>query len=179
MKRTVLVVAALVLVLGGVGQAKGGVIYNWDPVQGYPDSGYVEITDSAFFNQFVSTADILQFNFSTQYLGTIPSLNSFTASITLDGDELFNGSGSYRGMNGLLQMDLDSSSFYNPNGWLFTATYTDLGIWTWGYGNWEVDPSTIPPEPTSPVPEPASLTLFGIGAVGAFGYFWRRRRQTA
>ena len=30
----------------------------------------------------------------------------------------------------------------------------------------------------NPIPEPTSLTLLGIGAVGLFGYGWRRKRKT-
>jgi hypothetical protein len=33
--------------------------------------------------------------------------------------------------------------------------------------------------PVSPVPEPASLTLFGLGLVPLAGYAWRRRQKAA
>jgi hypothetical protein len=37
----------------------------------------------------------------------------------------------------------------------------------------------LTPEAPTSAPEPASLTLLGIGAVGLLGYRWRRRRRAA
>jgi hypothetical protein len=41
------------------------------------------------------------------------------------------------------------------------------------------DPWVIAAVSSSTTPEPASLTLIGIGAFGMMGYAWRRRRQQA
>jgi hypothetical protein len=42
-----------------------------------------------------------------------------------------------------------------------------------------IDNLHLTPAVAALVPEPASLTLFGVGAAGLFGYSWRRRRLAA
>lgn len=42
-----------------------------------------------------------------------------------------------------------------------------------------IDNFAFSSSPPSVVPEPSTLTLLGIGAVGLVGYRWRRRRHSA
>jgi hypothetical protein len=63
-----------------------------------------------------------------------------------------------------------------------TQTFSSLGLtpgtyeWTWGTGANQNFTLQIGP---ASVPEPTSLTLLGIGAVGMMGYAWRRRKLAA
>jgi hypothetical protein len=61
------------------------------------------------------------------------------------------------------------------------ATISSLGLapgtyeWTWGSGATADDLQVV--IPGAAVPEPASLTLSGLGAAGLLGYGWRRRKR--
>jgi hypothetical protein len=49
-------------------------------------------------------------------------------------------------------------------------------VWTWGGTGPDADSFTLQIGPATATPEPASLTLLGLGVVGLAGYGWRRKR---
>jgi hypothetical protein len=74
-----------------------------------------------------------------------------------------------------------SGSFLKGTSTYSGQTVSSLGltpgtyVYTWGSGS-SADSFAVN---ISPVPEPATLTLLGIGIAGMAGYAWRRKRQRA
>jgi hypothetical protein len=108
-------------------------------------------------------------------------IESFTLDGVLTGPELI------RTVNSTLHPTLNAGSQY----WLTALPGADDAYATWrsndqgefgrasgpdwGYVNATRQAFRINGTPTA-IPEPSSLALFGIGAVGVLGYGWRRRR---
>ena len=82
------------------------------------------------------------------------------------------------GNSGSSVFDVSQVPFYgfsDPTG-LISISFQNLGIPTGGFGNYSLD-DIVTAGPT-PIPEPASLTLLGLGLSG-LGARWRRQRKTS
>jgi hypothetical protein len=185
MKRAILGLAVLALLFGGVGQAKAGLIgltvdaklYIPDLNTLQQDYGKQVVNPTAFFSlSFTETATITD----TQIIYTSPTGSGTYVTASYNGyvfDFLNSG-------NLITKLTVDPSSTlsgFNPS----YATLTSDGAGgqlvgvNLGQGlSFSPGASVILDVTTSAaVPEPSTLTLLGIGAVGALGYGWRRRRS--
>jgi hypothetical protein len=95
--------------------------------------------------------------------------NSFTASF--DGNTVVSRNDSAPfGYTEFTVSNLVASSSSTPVGFSFQQNPSF----------WQLDDVSLTDNgPASAAPEPASLTLLGIGAAGLVGYGWRRRRQVS
>ncbi len=186
MKRLILLLFALALLLGGVGQAKAGLMgYEVDVSFYYPnrptlyqDFGKHFVNPTASWTLFGGETTTLT---NTQILYYSPPAAGQYQTQPFNGyvyDFLHSG-------NLITGVTVDPSSTLSG----FTSKYVKLtsdgaggqfveldlggGLFFGPDASVVLDVTTS----TSAVPEPATLTMLGFGIAGLAGYGWRRRKQ--
>jgi hypothetical protein len=201
MKRANLVLAALALVLGGVGQARAEFIITFFQVGNNVEvdgSGTINLTDLTKSNDINSVGPAIRPDRAAVFFGPsggaiVDSYGGFTGPSSFGpGDITYGtpGSGDAVGINGTLSttIGLAVPSGYKSGASLMSnmsfdnTTISKLGLtpgtYTWAWGSaangTEDDLKVIIPSP-----EPSTLSLLGIGSISLLGYGWRRRKQAA
>jgi hypothetical protein len=160
-------------------------------------SGTIDLTDLMKGSGNVGTAALLFPFFGLVLTGPTTGVNEDnysgltgpTSFGTGDGAHASSGSGDRVGVEpgtpdpllvpqGYSGGSLSSTSTWNSTNFAMLGVTPGTYVWTWGTGT-HADSFTLQVGPATATPEPASLTLLGIGAVGLAGYGWRRRRRAA
>jgi hypothetical protein len=201
MKRAIWLLAALALLLGGVAQAKAGVVITFSQDGANVDasaSGSLNLT--ALMKNQGGAGGNLEADIAYVLVGppanpAFPDLyTGFTGPTSFGpGGPFFEttGVGPYVGIDGrggslAVSSGYQSGSPITASSTWDNTTISGLGLtpgtytWTWGSAaNGTADSLEVFIPSASATPEPASLTLLGLGSLGLLGYGWRRRKVAA
>jgi hypothetical protein len=193
MKRATLVLAVLVLMLGGVGQSWADFIYDatgtfsnpLDSSVTYTLSGMVTFNNTGGLvsaNLLVKTSDGKTTYVDTAAgnptvsLSTITDVNG-TVYDNLSGNALFTSFDVLflpSGIGGSSPIDIVPLISLSSTSGQLTA-FSTIDPSTLSLVSGQLVSGQLTPQG---VPEPSTLTLLGLGSLGLLGYGWRRRRQS-
>jgi hypothetical protein len=192
--------AALALLLGGVGQARADFItYTLTTTASGTINGMVETNVPLTLTVTYDTSTITgsptfamadNQSVTVSFGGTTDTITTATTTGAGIHDQFWiaSGSGPLTGGTGLLELSpagaignsilfsLPSDPFFGPgftDGTTYTTTDGSVVLTDVGTVTYALEPEA------TATPEPSTLTLLGIGAVFSLGYGWRRRRKLA
>jgi hypothetical protein len=181
---------AVMLLLAGSGQVKAELVTNGGfetgNFNGWTQSGNTSFTFVTTFNVHsgnyaAALGPVASPGYLRQILNTTPG-TSYTISFALNSDGLTPNffSAAFGSQTLLTQNDIPATNGYHI--YTFNATATSaLTTLAFGFRN---DPGYLrlddvhvnPRAPVNQTPEPGSLALLGMGAIGLAGYGYRRRK---
>lgn len=224
MKHGIQILAALALILSGLGRAQGDLITNGsfeenasnfvnnglggmslspgDPtLTGWtitgsnslawlvtPNSYQVAASKGSYFLDLTGLSDQMPYPGVSQTITTVAG-DTYLLQFDLGSSTIYNFLGGDQGTSSLTASAGSASETFispfamSPSQWqteslLFTATSTSTAISLVGAGNsgQYIGLDNVSVNLASAAPEPASLTLLGLGAICSLGYSWRRRK---